>query len=127
MVTRVWLKQPFSYYSDIITSLQLAMKPQVPVILVHSNNAICCACHYTLLVGKKLCRVTNLNYQTSQHTGMIYRDSDNRDHRDCYHVASDKKYNDCGETHLGGGDTSGFVVPSAAINPICMHAQSVKF
>ena len=35
-------------------------------------------------------------------------------HRDRYHAVT-QPHNNCGETHLGDGDTIAFVVPSAAI------------
>ena len=34
--------------------------------------------------------------------------------RDCHHAVT-QSHNNCAETHFGGGDTSAFVVPSAAI------------
>ena len=58
---------------------------------------------------KILTTLINLNNQTSQHAGKVYRDSDyNR--RDRYHALT-QPYNNCTETHLGGGVMGTFVFP----------------
>ena len=57
----------------------------------------------TLLVGGKLCHITN---QTSQCAGKAYRDSDYT-----VVIAIMQPYNNCAETHLGGGVMGTFVFP----------------